>query len=299
MRERTHERRHHVASHSPHSRPFPEQQPMDRIRQPRAGERVHVVAAGRAELGADAAGMRRQQQDAASDADRLLDRVGDEQHGEPRLLPQAEQFVLHLAPRERVERGERLVHQEDRGLHRHAAGDGDARLHAAGEHVRIDVGEAAEPDLVDRVPRFLLRFPRAEAGAVGEREHDVLLDGLPGEQLVELLEHHHPVGSRPHDLAAVERDAALGRADVAADRLEQGRFPAAGRPEQHVTVGALDREVDAIGRGDEGVRRLVLQGHAVDLEEWLRGCRTAAVICPRRRGREANGTLLDIGFLAC
>ena len=70
------------------------------------------------------------------------------------------------------------------------------------------------------------------------------------------------------DLAAIERDAALGRADVAADRLEQGRLAAAGRPEQHVTVGALDREVDAVGRGDEGMRRLVLQGHAVDLEEW-------------------------------
>jgi hypothetical protein len=47
------------------------------------------------------------------------------------------------------------------------------------------------------------------------------------------------------------------------------------------------------------VRRLVLQGHAVDLEEGLYPVRTAAVICPRRRGREANGTLLDIGFVAC
>ena len=54
-----------------------------------------------------------------------------------------QQFVLHLAPRQRVERGEGFVHQQDVGLHRHAAGDRDALLHAAGQRVRIDVGESA------------------------------------------------------------------------------------------------------------------------------------------------------------
>src|ERR1043165_4950827 len=36
------------------------------------------------QLGLDLARMRRQQQDAGADLDRFRDRVGDEQHGEPR-----------------------------------------------------------------------------------------------------------------------------------------------------------------------------------------------------------------------
>src|SRR5262249_53377866 len=49
------------------------------------------------ELGLDAAGMRRQHQDAAADEQRLLDRVGDEDHREADLLPQPDQLLLHLA----------------------------------------------------------------------------------------------------------------------------------------------------------------------------------------------------------
>ena len=55
----------------------------------------------------------------------------------PTSLPQADQFLLHLAARQRVERGERLVHQQDLRLHRERARDRDALLHAAGQHVRI------------------------------------------------------------------------------------------------------------------------------------------------------------------
>ncbi len=273
---------------------------MDRVRQPRARQRMHVVAAGRAELGLDLPGMRGQQQDAAGDADRLVDGMGDEQHREARLVPQKQQLVLHLAAGQSIERRERLVHQEDGGLHCHAAGDGDAGLHAARKHVRIDVGEATEPDLVDVVERLLLRFPGSEPRAGAQRKHDVLLDGFPSQQLVEFLEHHHPVRPRPHDLAAVQRDAPLGRPDVAADRLEQGRLAATGRPEHDIAVGTKHREIDAIGGGDEGVGRLVLQGHAVDLQKRRRGFRVrAAAILPRLRGQNANRNLLDIAFLAC
>src|SRR5712672_2681433 len=64
------------------------------------------------ELGLDAAGMRREHQDAAADQQRLLDRMGDEDHREADLLPQSDQLLLHLAAGERVERRERLVHQQ-------------------------------------------------------------------------------------------------------------------------------------------------------------------------------------------
>ena len=69
--------------------------------------------------------------------------MGDEQHGEFGFFPELQQLVLAGPPRQRVERRERFVHQQDVGLHRHAAGDGDALLHAAGQRVRIAVDDAA------------------------------------------------------------------------------------------------------------------------------------------------------------
>src|SRR6266496_5666505 len=85
-------------------------------------------------------GMRRHEQDAAADLDRLGNRVRDEQYGEARVVPELKQLVLHPPARERVEGGERLVHQQDVGLHRHAARDRDALLHSARQRMRQTVG---------------------------------------------------------------------------------------------------------------------------------------------------------------
>src|SRR6059058_4519701 len=108
--------------------------------------------------------VRREQQDAAADADGFGDGVGDEEHREARLVPETEQLVLHLPPRQRVERGERLVHEKDVRFHRHAAGDGDALLHAARQGVRIAVGELPQLDLLDVGQRPLSRRAPLESG---------------------------------------------------------------------------------------------------------------------------------------
>src|SRR3712207_9443749 len=77
---------------------------------------VLVAQALGAHLGAHAPGMRREHEDARADDDRLLDRVGHEQHGEAELVPQPQKLLLHLAPRQRVEGREGLVHQKNVGL---------------------------------------------------------------------------------------------------------------------------------------------------------------------------------------
>lgn len=64
-------------------------------------------------LGPNPPWVGRQQQNAIAHHQRLLNRVGDEQQGETHLFPQQQQLFLHLAPGQRVERGERLVHQQD------------------------------------------------------------------------------------------------------------------------------------------------------------------------------------------
>ncbi len=154
------------------------------------------------ELGLHAAGMRREHQDAVADQQRLLDRVGDEDHREADVFPQRHQLLLHLAAGERVERRERLVHQQHRRLHGERARDRDALLHAAREHVRIDVLELAEIDLGDQRARVLVRLRARHAPVDQQRKHHVAQHRLPRQQLVELLEHHHAVGAGPLDRPA-------------------------------------------------------------------------------------------------
>src|SRR5262249_53362223 len=55
------------------------------------------------ELSADLTGMRRQHGDAGADDHRFLDRMGDEDERKADVFPQLQQFVLHLAPRQRIE----------------------------------------------------------------------------------------------------------------------------------------------------------------------------------------------------
>src|SRR5215471_2983602 len=93
-----------------------EQKIVDAVRQLASARRVDRIAAVTVELALDLAGMRRHQQDAVADQHRFWNRVGDEQHGEARVGPQRQQFLLHLAARERIERRERLVHQQHRRL---------------------------------------------------------------------------------------------------------------------------------------------------------------------------------------
>ena len=57
--------------------------------------------------------------------------------------------MLKLLAGERVERAERLVHQERAGVVGEHARDRDALLHAAGELARIAVGETFETDQLE------------------------------------------------------------------------------------------------------------------------------------------------------
>jgi hypothetical protein len=150
-------------------------------------------------LGLDLSRMRRQEQDAVAYLDGFGDRMRDENHREPRIVPELKQLVLHLAPRERVECRERLVHQQHVGLHGHPTRNRNPLLHAAGQRVRKAVDELDQVHLFDIFERLVLgRFPR-QLAARGQREGDVFLHRLPWKKLIEFLEDHHPIGTRPAD----------------------------------------------------------------------------------------------------
>ena len=103
---------------------------------------------------------RRHDHHAVGQRDRLLEIVGDEQHRLAVGVPQFQQQIAHDLPGLGVERPERLVHQQDLRIADQHLGEADALALAARQHVRIAVGESAEPDRRQPVLRAL-PAPRA------------------------------------------------------------------------------------------------------------------------------------------
>ena len=105
---------------------------------------------------ADAALLLGQDQHPVGEVDRLLEVMRHHDHRDVLLAPDAGELLLHGDLRHGVERAERLVEQQDLGLHRQRAGDADALRHAARKLARIGVGEVAEADERDVALRPLL-----------------------------------------------------------------------------------------------------------------------------------------------
>ena len=129
----------------------------------------------------DAAGLRRHHHGAVAQQQRFLDGMGDVDHGLAGLLPDAHQFGLQDGAVLRIERGERLVHQQHGRIGDESARDGAALAHAAGELVRKVVAEFCQPDQLERgldARRLLGR--RHAAGE--QAEADIAGDAHPGKQ---------------------------------------------------------------------------------------------------------------------
>ena len=81
--------------------------------------------------------------DAVAELHRFLDVVGDEHDGLLQLALEAPELVLEPGAGDRVDRTERLVHEQDRRIGRERAGDADALALPARELVGIAVAVLA------------------------------------------------------------------------------------------------------------------------------------------------------------
>src|SRR5258708_27632745 len=125
-----------------------------------------------------AAGARREHDHAIRQIDGLVDVVGDEDDRLARAAPDVEQERLHLVARLHVERGERLVHQEDPGTPAQRARDGHPLLHAARQLVRELRRELAQADLAQELVGAATPLLAAHALQL-EPEGDVVPGGQP------------------------------------------------------------------------------------------------------------------------
>ncbi len=73
--------------------------------------------------------------------------------GDALAQPQIEEILHQQVARLRVERRQRLVHQQHGRAHHQRAGDADALAHAARELLRQRVGEIVELGALQRVAR--------------------------------------------------------------------------------------------------------------------------------------------------
>jgi hypothetical protein len=188
--------------------------------------------------------------------------VGDEHDGDAAAGPDRQQLALELLSGERIERAERLVHQQDAGIVGEHARNGDALLHAAGELVRVAIGGALEAyefhELVgDRLHLGARQPPLARA------EADVLAHRHPGEQRV-VLEHHAAVAAGAADALAVDEDLAAGWLLEAGDDAQHSGLAAAGSADQTDELALRDGRIDAAERFDLAVANGKPFGHAAD-----------------------------------
>ena len=169
--------------------------------------------------------------DAVAHQHRLLDRMGDEQHGGRPPLPDAQQLELQDLARLGVDRREWLVHQQDARLDRERAREAAALLHAARHLIGIGMLEPAQAHQVHEgghAPRDLIPGRARHAQSVG----DVVVDRLPGKE-AEMLEHHGDARWRLHDALAVDQHLALARDEPVDAAQQRGLAAARGADQRH------------------------------------------------------------------
>ena len=127
----------------------------------------------------------REHDDAIGEPDGLVDVVRHEQRGARALLERRLEPGLRIEPRLRVERRERLVEREHRTLGEQRAHERDALAHAAGERVRVVLGERLRARGA-RAARGRQHARRTRAAGELGREQDVAEHAAPLEQEVAL-----------------------------------------------------------------------------------------------------------------
>ena len=196
------------------------------------------------DLADDAARIGREQQDAVAHQHRLLDIVGDQDHALDRQLAVAPKFEEVGAQRfggEHVERGERLVHQQNIGMHDQRAGKADALAHAARQLARIGGFVAVEADQIDRRQRAFADLRLGQAQRL-EAELDVFQNRQPGKQREGLKHHGDARRRRVHRLAEIG-DGAGRRQRQARDQAQQCRFARSGAAKQADDLPLLQRQI--------------------------------------------------------
>ncbi len=118
-------------------------------------------------------GIAREQDHAIGEADGFAHVMRDEDDRLAPLLPDPLDVAVKLLARQRVERGEWFVHQQDARIRRERPGQGDALFHPAGKLMDMRGRELLQADQLQKKLRDLEPFLVRQARFEFQSEHDV------------------------------------------------------------------------------------------------------------------------------
>ena len=205
--------------------------------------------------------------------------VGDEQVGQPHLLLQVLKHVDDLRLDRNVQRGDRLVADDELGVHSQGAGDADALALTAGELVRVAVGVlTVQADALEQGDDLVMTLLGVGAQVVDiDALADDVADGHAGVQArVGVLEHDlHTAAVGQHingdlflfvkqDLAVVD-DGAVGRLIQAQQGAARRGLAAAGLTDQAQRLALADGKAHVV----HGLNVLLVLAHAAGGEILL------------------------------
>ena len=172
--------------------------------------------------------------------------MGDEQHGQPVLLPDAGQQLLHVMAGQRIERAERLVHQQHLRPVGERAGDGDALLHAAREFARIGLRRSRRGRPAADARAAMSRGLRRDCPAALSANSTLRLRGQPGQQRVALEDDAAVEAGRRRSAAPSIAIAPSSWSSRPATIESKRRLAAARRADQRHELVVADVEIDAL-----------------------------------------------------
>src|SRR5438309_8228260 len=220
--------------------------------------------------------------------DRFHEVVGHKDDGATAALPQLEQLILEDQARLRIQRAERLVHEDhvDALVHERPD-DRDPLTHPAGEFMRImmlkapeahplEVGQRLVPPLV---ARNALQF---------ERDFYVRQRRAPRQQVVVLRDVAAPGVDAPNGIPVVQHRA-VGRLRQPGEEVQHCGFAAARRAHQRQKLARTDTEVDVPESSHHAAA-----GSAARHENLVDAARLKDKHWPRRRTFGASRTYLDL-----
>jgi hypothetical protein len=193
----------------------------------------------------DASRPRRHHDHPMGEQQRFIDVMGHEQHRTGLELERREQPLLHAGSGDGVERGERLVEQQDVLLGHQGPQEGHSLAQAAGELCRCALLELGEPEALEEGPCAFAGLVSLHAPVLeGDRR---VVDGrAPWKQQVSLRHERAPPQSLLGRHGLVDGHGAFVGLDESRDRGEQCGFAAPAWPDDAESLVSIDREVHAI-----------------------------------------------------
>ena len=171
--------------------------------------------------------------------------MGHQEGGAPAAAESGGEPLLHLRAGDRIEAGERLV-QEQHGLTREQrAQEGHPLPHAARELAWPGALEARQAEALEEWRRRPSRDATRHA-SVAKRKRGVVDRTHPRKQEVALRHVRAAVEPPRRRVLSLHLDRPRRRLAEPAEELEQGRFPAARRPDDAENHARADLRVDPL-----------------------------------------------------